>query len=417
MVSSVMRSTSLWRNRDYMLLWSGQVVSTLGSSASQVVYPLLILALTGSPAAAGIAASARALPYILFSLPVGALVDRWDRRRVMIWADIGRAVAVASLPVALAFDALSLAQIYAVCFVEGTLFVFFNLAEVAALSRVVPAQQFPQATAQNEAAFGAANIVGPSFGAALFQAIGRGTPFLANSISFLVSAASVALLRADFRNAEEAPRRHLSVEIVEGLRWMWNTPLVRTMAFLTGGMNLVATAAPLIVIVIAKHLGATPAQIGLIFSTEAVGGVVGSIIGGHIQRRFSFTQVIVFVVWANAVLFAAYGVSSRVIVLGVVASLICMLGPIYNVVQFSYRLALIPDNLQGRVNSAFRLLAFGFNPIGAALSGWLLENAGIGTTIVTFALWSSGLALVATFNRHVRRARPFKDLVSVTDPR
>jgi predicted MFS family arabinose efflux permease len=412
-----MQSTSLWRNRDYMLLWSGQVVSTLGSSASQVVYPLLILALTASPAAAGIAGSARALPYILFSLPVGALVDRWNRGRVMIWADLGRAVAVASLPVALAFNALSLAQIYIVCFVEGTLFVFFNLAEVAALSRVVPAQQFPQATAQNEAAFGAANIVGPSVGAGLFQAVGRGAPFFANSISFLVSAASVALLKADFRKAEQTPPSHLSVEIVEGLRWMWNTPLIRTMAFLTGGMNLVATATPLIVIVIAKHLGATAAQIGLIFSIEAIGGVIGSVIGGHIQRRFSFTQVIVFVVWANAALFAAYGIASKVFVLGVVASLVCMLVPIYNVVQFSYRLALIPDSLQGRVNSAFRLLAFGFNPIGAALSGWLLENAGIGATVAVFALWSLGLALIATLNRHVRRARPFKDLAPVTDPR
>jgi len=116
-------------------------------------------------------------------------------------------------------------------------------------------------------------------------------------------------------------------------------------------------------------------------------------------------------------LFAAYGVASKVIVLGVIASLICMLGPIYNVVQFSYRLALIPNNLQGRVNSAFRLLAFGFNPIGAALSGWLLENAGIGATVTVFALWSLGLALIATLNGHVRRARPFKDLASVTDPR
>jgi predicted MFS family arabinose efflux permease len=412
-----MQSPSLRRNRNYMLLWSGQVVSTLGSSASQIVYPLLILALTASPTAAGIAGSARALPYILFSLPVGALVDRWDRKRVMIWADVGRAVAVGSLPVAIAFDALTLTQVYIVCFVEGTLFVFFNLAEVAALSRVVPAHQFPQATAQNEAAFGAANIVGPSFGAALFQSIGRGAPFLGNAISFLVSAGSVALLKADFRKAEQTARRHLRVEIAEGLRWMWNTPLVRTMAFLTGGMNLVTTAAPLIVIVIGKHLGATAAQIGVIFSIEAIGGVIGSFVGGHIQRRFSFTQVIVFVIWLNAALFAAYGIASNVILLGIVASLICMLGPIYNVVQFSYRLALIPDNLQGRVNSAFRLLAFGFNPIGAALSGWLLENAGIGATVITFATWSLGLALIATLNRHVREARPFKDLASVTGPR
>jgi predicted MFS family arabinose efflux permease len=404
---------SLWRNRNYMLLWSGQVVSTLGSSASQIVYPLLILALTASPAAAGIAGSARALPYILFSLPVGALVDRWNRRRVMIWADLGRAAAVASLPAALAFNVLSLTQIYAVCFVEGTLFVFFNLAEVATLSKVVPASQFPQATAQNEAAFGAANIVGPSFGAALFQSVGRGAPFLANAVSFVASAASVVLLRGDFRTAEQAPRRSLSVEITEGLRWMWSTPLVRTMAFLTGGMNLVQAGAPLIVIVIGKHLGATAAQIGLIFSVEAIGGVIGSIVGGHIQRRFSFTRVIVSVMWTNAALFALYGVASKVIVLGVIASLICALGPIYNVVQFSYRLALIPDKLQGRVNSAFRLLAFGFNPIGAALSGWLLEYAGTDAAVAVFALCSVGLALAATLNRHVRRARPYEYLASV----
>src|SRR5882672_3950862 len=171
---------SLWRNRNYMLLWGGQVVSTVGSSASQIIYPLLILALTDSPAAAGIAASLHALPYLLFSLPVGALVDRWDRKRVMIWSDLGRAAAVASIPVAMAFDVLSLTQIYLVSFVEGTLFVFFNLAEVTALSRVVQPAALPQAAAQNEAAFGIANIVGPSFGTVLFQSIGRAAPFVAD---------------------------------------------------------------------------------------------------------------------------------------------------------------------------------------------------------------------------------------------
>lgn len=198
---------------------------------------------------------------------------------------------------------------------------------------------------------------------------------------------------------------------------MWNTPLIRTMAFLTGGMNLVSAATPLIVIVIGKHLGATAAQIGLIFSIEAAGGIIGSIVGGHIQRRFSFTHVVVSVMWMNAALFAVYAIASKVIVLGVIACLICTLGPIYNVVQFSYRLALIPNELQGRVNSAFRLLAFGFIPIGAALSGWLLEYAGIGAAVSLFALWSLGLALTATLNRHVRRAPPFRHLASVTGQR
>jgi len=401
---------SLWRNRNYMLLWGGQVVSTVGSSASQIIYPLLILALTDSPAAAGIAASLHALPYLLFSLPVGALVDRWDRKRVMIWSDLGRAAAVASIPVAMAFEVLSLTQIYVVSFVEGTLFVFFNLAEVTALSRVVQPAALPQAAAQNEAAFGIANIVGPSFGTVLFQSIGRAAPFVADAVSFLVSAISVALIKGDFRRAQQAPARHLITEIVEGLRWMWSSPLIRAMAFLTGGLNLVGAATPLILIVIGKQLGASTAQIGLIFSIGAIGGIVGSLVGGQIQRRFSFTQVIVSVVWMDAVLFALYGFVSKFVFLGIISALIWTLSPIYNVVQFSYRLALIPDQLQGRVNSAFRLLAFGFNPLGAALSGWLLEYAGTTVAVTAFALWGFTLAVGATLNRSVRHARPFRDL-------
>src|SRR5258705_8428706 len=112
-----------------MLLWSGQVVSTLGSSATSLIYPLLILAITDSPGAAGVASALRALPYLLFSLPVGALIDRWDRRRVMIVCDVLRAAAVLAIPLALWLDLLTLWLIYAVAFIEGSLFVFFNLAE------------------------------------------------------------------------------------------------------------------------------------------------------------------------------------------------------------------------------------------------------------------------------------------------
>jgi MFS family permease len=143
-VSTSAPDVPIWRNRDYMLLWSGQVVSTFGSAASTVVYPLLILALTDSPGAAGIAGALRALPYLVLSLPVGALIDRWDRKRVMILCDLGRCVATLAIPIALALDALSLWLIYAATLVEGSLFVFFNIAEVAALPRVVPgARSFP----------------------------------------------------------------------------------------------------------------------------------------------------------------------------------------------------------------------------------------------------------------------------------
>src|SRR5437899_4581920 len=127
----------LWRNLDYMLLWSGQTVSSTGTQVSQLAFPLLILAVTHSPAQAGFAGALRALPYLLFSLPAGALIDRWDRKRTMILCDIGRALCMASIPVALAIGQLTVLQRYDISAIEGTLFVFFNLVAVACLPRVV----------------------------------------------------------------------------------------------------------------------------------------------------------------------------------------------------------------------------------------------------------------------------------------
>lgn len=399
-----MTTSRLWKQRDYMLLWGGQVVSTLGSTASLVVYPLLILALTRSPAAAGVAVALRSLPYLLFCLPAGALIDRWDRKRVMILCDLGRAIAVASVPIAIWVGALTVWQLYAVSLVEGSLFVFFNIAEVAALSRVVPTELLPAATAQNEAAFGAADIVGPSIGTALFQTVGRAAPFLADAASYLASVLSLLLIRTDFRSSPSKPAVSLRAEIGDGLSWLWRQPLIRTMAFLTGGLNMVSAATPLIVIVLAKHLGASDVDIGLIFSIGGIGGVIGSLVGGRVQERFSFGQAIVSVMWATAILFSFYALVTNWLLLGLITASIAILTPIYNVVQFSYRIALIPDALQGRVNSTFRLIAFGLSPIGAALSGVMLERLGTAATVATFACWYFLLAALTSLNNHVRAA-------------
>ena len=396
--------TPLWHNRDYMLLWSGQVVSTLGSSAASIIYPLLILAITNSPSAAGLAAALRALPYLLFSLPAGALVDRWNRKHVMILCDLLRALVVLSLPLALWFDMLSLWQIYAVAFIEGSLYVFFNIAEVAALSRVVPAADLPRAAAQNEAAFGAAQIAGPSLGTLLFQTLGRSAPFVVDTLSYLVSAAALSKIKTDFRPVPITTSRQLRAEIAEGLRWLWQHPLIRYMALLTGTLNLVYAATPLLLIVLAKQMGASDVDIGLVFSIGGASGILGALIGGRIQRRFSFGQVIIGVVWAQALLFPLYLVAPKFYLLGVVFAMIYTLSPVYNVVQFSYRLAVIPDALQGRVNSSFRLVAFGFNPLGALLCGVLLEHMGSTPTVWVFAAWYFAMAVMTQFNPHVRNA-------------
>jgi predicted MFS family arabinose efflux permease len=395
-----------------MLLWSGQVVATLGSTASTVVIPLLILALTSSPEAAGLAGALRAFPYLVFSLPVGALIDRWDRKAVMIRCDLGRAIAVASIPVAIAFDALTLTQIYAVALVEGSLFVFFNIAEVAALPRVVTQLQLPQAAAWNEAGFGVANIVGPSFGTVLYQAFGRSVPFVANTVTFVASIVSLMRIKTPFHTERAASTRNLREEVAEGLRWLWGNPLIRYMAFLTGGLNLINAATPLIIIVLAKQMGAGDGAIGVIFSAAGIGGIAGSLVGGRIQRSHTFGQVIVAVIWLEAIFFPLYLVVPSYGLLALVAGTASFVGPIYNVVQFSYRLSIIPDRLQGRVNSVFRLLAFGFMPAGAALSGVLIEHVGVIAAIGIFSGWMLLLAVATMFNPHVRNAAPAATIAS-----
>jgi MFS family permease len=190
--------TPLRRNRDFVLLWTGMAVSVLGSRISSTAYPLLVLALTHSPAKAGLVGFLATLPYLLFQLPAGGLVDRWNRKQTMILCDVGRFAALGSLAIALWLGHLTLAQIGIVAFGEGTLFVFFNLAETGAIRQVVPAEQLPAALAQNEARNRGAGLAGPPLGGLLFG-LGRFVPFLVDALSYVVSLAALLLIRAEFQ--------------------------------------------------------------------------------------------------------------------------------------------------------------------------------------------------------------------------
>jgi MFS family permease len=345
------------------------------------------------------------LPYLLFSLPAGALVDRWDRKRVMILCDSGRAIALGSIPLAYALGHLTLAQLYLTAVTEGTLFVFFNIAETACLPRVVPGQQIPTASAQNEGGTIAAQLAAPPVGGLLY-AVARSIPFAVDAISYLVSVISLSLIGTTFQEERTAERRSLWSEIMEGVSWLWQQKLIRFMAFLTGGLNLTGSASFLPVIVLAQHQGASAPVIGLILSIASIGGLLGAFVAPRIQRTFGFGQVIVATVWIMGLTYPFLAVAPNPILLGVVLGCSFITSPIYNAVQFGYRLQIIPDALQGRVNSAFRLLAFGFQPLGAALSGVLISAIGASHTILVFAGVGVGLAVVTTANSRVRNARP-----------
>src|SRR5579859_3326910 len=252
------RSTSLWHNRDFLLLWSGQVVSAIGSQVSLIAFPWLILAVTGSPAQAGLIAAIRTLPYILFGLPAGALIDRWNRKRVMILCDTGRALAMGSIPIAFAFGWLTAIQLYLVSFIEGTLFIFFGLAEAAALPRVVSQEQLSAATAQNEFVYSVSGLVGPSFSGILYS-IGNAMPFLADTVSYIVSVCSLLFINTQFQQernvapiVESRFIAGLWTEILDGIHWLWHHTVIRFLAVLVSGLNLCGAGYVLIVLVLAQ---------------------------------------------------------------------------------------------------------------------------------------------------------------------
>lgn len=393
----------LWKQREYMLLWSGQVASTLGGSASGIVVPLLVLAMTGSASAAGIASALGIVPYIVLSLPVGVLVDRWHRQRVMVVCDIGRALACGVLVAALLMDALTLPLLYAVVIVQGICMVFFNLAEVAALPRVVATTQLPQAIAQNQAGHSGAAIVGPALGTWLLQHGGRSLPFVADALGHLVSAWCVWRLRTPLASAPATGPRNLPAEMAVGLRWLWQQPLVRRIAVITSLSNFSMAAAPLLVIVLAKAQGASEAQIGLVFSAGGLGGLLGALAGSWFARRFTFGQVVVGALAVEAAMLPLLWVAPGMAALGAVYAVLMFSGPVYNVVQLSRRLAMIPEGLQGRVNSAFRFAANVLYPVGAVLCGWLAEHHGAGAAAAVFSLVMMGLTLAAAASKVIRR--------------
>lgn len=394
-----MSAEPLRRNRDFTLFWCGQLVSTLGSRVSSVGYPLLVLALTGSPADVGIVAFAQGLPFLVWFLPAGALVDRWDRKRTMLLCDVGRVLGLVSLVVALAADRLYLPQIAAVAFVEGTLFVFFELAEAAALPRIVPQHQITAAIAQNQARVQGADLAGQPLGGVLFG-LGRAVPFVADAASYVVSFVTLLFVRPSFQGEREpGPRRRLTAEIREGIAWLARQPVLRAAVLLVAGSNLVFNALTLVLIIRAEALGASPALIGVMLAFFGAGALVGSVVAAPINRRFSLRTVVIGSMWLWAVEVLVMAPVTAPLALGAIAAVGAVVGPVFNVGVATYRYRVTPDELQGRVLSAARAVAWGTVPLGGLSAGFLVEWVGAGPA---FLVLGGFMVVIATASTLVR---------------
>lgn len=393
---------TLWRNRDYMLLWSGQAVSRVGTRVSALALPLLVLGLTHAPAQAGLVGALESAPSLILSLPAGALVDRWDRKRTMILCDSGRALAMATIPLALWLGRLALPQLYVVALVEGTLSVFFGIALRACLPRVVPPTQLTAAAAQQEALFPIGDLLGPPIGGALYGAVARATPFALDALSYFASVGALLAIKTPFQSERTIAAPHgLRREIGEGMHWLWRQPTIRFLAFLSSGCFFVDAGGPLAVLVLARDRGASPGRIGLLFAVSAVGGLIGFAVIGVAQRRFRFARLLVAIIWLFALVWPLAAIAPNLAVLAVITAAGYLFFSIFTSIEAGYRLGLIPDALQGRVNSAFQLIALSSYPFGVAVTGLLLQHIGPESTLMVLFAWMLILAVVTTLNAAV----------------
>lgn len=368
---------------------------------SATAYPLLVLAMTGSPAEAGVVAFLATFPALLFQLPAGALVDRSDRRRLMLACDLGRMVALGSLAGTVWFGQLTIVQVGIVAFVEGTLSVFFQLAEAGAVRYVVTPEQLNTALSQNEARVQGAALVGQPFGGALFE-VGRALPFIADAVSYCLSVLTLVLIRGPLQEARAATQQHLLRDIGEGLGWLWRQPFLRATVLLVGASNAVFQGLVLVVIVLARGQGASGGTIGLILSAAGGGGVLGALSAPWVQRRVSPTIVVVGASWIWAALVPLVAVAPGPIALGAIFCLIAFLGPAWNVAIGTYQMLLTPDAMVGRVMSAGGLFSFGAIPLGSLAAGVLLEKMGSTSSILVLSAVLVVLAAVATASRSIR---------------
>jgi MFS family permease len=403
-----MTSIPLRHNRDFVLLQIGQTLSTIGSESTGIAYPLLVLAITHSPVQAGVVGFARLVPWALFGVLAGAAVDRLPRKRMMIVSDIVRIGAVTSIVVAIAVHRISFAQIAIVAFVEGTMFVFFNLAEVGALRSVVPARQLPAAAAAEQARYATMTLVAPPLGGSLFG-VGRALPFLADAVSYVFSLASLLAIRTPFQEEREHEQVPLKTQLAEGFRWLWGHPFLRTCAILFTWVNLLFEATFLVLIVVGRRQGLSGAHIGALIALLGLCLLVGSVASPRLQRRLSMRTIVVGSFWLQLGI-AAFVVKPNIYVLVAGAIPAALLGPSVNAIVIGYRVAIVPDRLTGRVNSVARTIALCGAPLGPLAAGLLLGSFSARTTVAIFAGAMLLLALIGTVSPSIRNAPSLDEL-------
>ena len=402
-------SSSLWRSPEFARLWAAQAISQVGSQVTFLALPLTAVVVLGaSPAEMGVLTAAGAVPSLLVGLQAGAWVDRRRRRPILVSADLGRAVALAAVPVAWWLGALSVPMLVAVALVVGLGSLLFDVAYQALLPAVVPRDRLLEGNGKLELSRTAAELGGPALAGGLLSVVSAPVALLVDAASFLASAALLVRLRVaeDLPAAREAGRRMLT-EVREGLAVVAGDGRLRAVAGSRGLLGLFnAMLEAVVVLYLIREVGLSALAIGAVFAVGSVGFLVGAVLPERVAARIgtgpAMAAALALVAASDLAVVLAAG--PPVVVLAVLAGAQFCFGvglTVYKVGQASVRQALVADAMQGRVAATIRVVGEAAVPAGALAGGLLGAWLGVRETLVLAAV-GEGLAAVLLWRSPLR---------------
>jgi MFS family permease len=395
--------TPLWRNRDYVALWTGETISDIGSQMSFFLFPLLAYAVTGSTFQAGLTAAAYATVRLALLLPAGALVDRWNRRATMLVSSACGVVLYGSVAVAEALGRLTIAHLILVSLAIGATSTFFSPAEISVVKVVVPTSQLPGAMSAHQARYQLSALTSAPLGGALYT-VARWLPFAVDAVSFAISCLTVCSIRTSLKAPARNPAvpRHLWHEMVEGMRFIWSSPFLRMFLSITTIINFAGQGFFLVLTLRLLAAGVSPVVIGLIDTMGAVAGIAGAVMAPWFMRHLRPWAIAAPAAWAIVVATGLMPWTMHVTLIGALLAGMMVFTPMVNASLISYRIAITPELLQGRVQSASKFVSGAALPLGPLIGGWLMGVIGARAAMLVFVCCFAVGAVVATLSVAIR---------------
>ncbi|MGW0118804.1 MFS transporter [Streptomyces sp. NPDC003327] len=391
---------NLLRDRDFLLFAGGQGASALGDALSKTALPLLVLALTGSGLHMGLIAMLTALPMMLLGVPAGAWADRFDRRRMMLWSDVGRALLVGAVPLAAVLGLPVLPVLYAVALPVGALYAVFEAACLSCVPSLVGRDRIGEANSLLSIGNALGYIAGPALAGLLVTGVGGAATLGVDALTFAVSAVSLMLIRRPLQTAREQPPATMRRQVLEGFRFIAGHRLLRAallywaaITFLTAPIVICATY------FIREDLGWSPGVLGAIIAVYAFGAIAGAVFASRVKAP-SVAGLCAGTVLGSVALLVLSGTRSLPLALGVV--LLAGAGESFSAILYStLRARLTPDALLGRVSTTAQVAAFSLKPLSVLVAGIALEATSGAATLAVIAL--SCIAISIAFLSRTRR--------------